>query len=111
MQIKFCNKGNTLIASIMGELDHHSAEYFREKIDGELLKSSTRNIIFDFSKVSFMDSSGIGMVIGRFKYVQKLYGKAAIVEANDQISRVFKMSGVLKLIPLYDNIDIAMKAM
>lgn len=111
MQIKFLNKGNVLIASIIGELDHHSAEYIRDKIDGELIKSITKNIIFDFSKVSFMDSSGIGVIIGRYKNIQKLNGKAAIVKANDQISKIFLMSGVLKIVPLYDNIDTAMEAM
>ncbi len=111
MQIKFTNKGNTLVAGIIGELDHHTAEYVRDKIDGELLKSTNKNIIFDFSNVSFMDSSGIGVVIGRYKNIQKLSGKAAIVKANEQISKIFKMSGVLKLIPLYDNVDTAIKAM
>ncbi len=111
MQVKFLNKGNVLVASIIGELDHHSAEYIRDKIDGELIKSTTKNIIFDFSKVSFMDSSGIGVIIGRYKNIQKLNGKAAIVKANDQISRIFLMSGVLKIVPLYDNIDVAMEAM
>ena len=111
MQIKFTNKGNILVASIIGELDHHTAEYIRDRIDGELLKSINKNIIFDFSKVSFMDSSGIGVIIGRYKNIQKIKGKAAIVKANEQIGKIFKMSGVLKLIPLYDNIDTAIEAM
>ncbi|MDP4179613.1 MAG: anti-sigma F factor antagonist [Bacillota bacterium] len=110
MKIKFLNRGNTLIASIIGEMDHHTADYLRDKIDGEMLKSSTRNVIFDFSKVVFMDSSGIGLVIGRYKNISKLNGKTSIVKANEQIRKIFEMSGVVKLIPIYDNIDEAINS-
>ena len=111
MQLKFSNRGTTLIAGISGEMDHHSAEYFKQKIDGEMVKSTTKNIIFDFSKVSFMDSSGIGAILGRYKNLQNLKGKAAIVNANTQIIRIFEMSGLLKLIPIYDNIDNAVSSL
>lgn len=105
MKIKFLNKGNTLIASIIGEMDHHTADYIRDKIDGEIIKSSTKNIVFDFSKVGFMDSSGIGLVMGRYKNISKLNGRTAIIKANEQVRRIFEMSGVEKLVPIYDNID------
>ncbi len=105
MQVKFSNKGTTLIVKIFGELDHHSAEYIKQKIDGELIKSRTKNLIFDFSNVSFMDSSGIGVIMGRFKSIQKLNGKAAIINVNGQVKRILEMSGILKLIPIYDNLE------
>ncbi|KNY28592.1 anti-sigma F factor antagonist [Pseudobacteroides cellulosolvens] len=105
MKVKFLNKGNTLIASIIGEMDHHTADYIRDKIDGEIIKSSTKNIVFDFSKVGFMDSSGIGLVMGRYKNISKLNGRTAIIKANEQVRRIFEMSGVVKLVPIYDNID------
>lgn len=108
LQIKFSNKGNTLIIGILGELDHHSAEYIRQKIDAEMIKSTTKNIVFDFSKVSFMDSSGIGVIMGRYKNIIKLSGKAAIINANHQIKRILEMSGILKIIPVYDSINDAM---
>lgn len=111
MQIKFSNRGTTLVISIIGELDHHSAEHIRQKIDGELIKSTTKNIIFDFSKLSFMDSSGIGVLIGRYKNIQKLNGKAVIVKANAQIKRVLEMSGILKIMTLYDSLDAAFDAL
>ena len=110
MQVKFLNKGTTLVISIIGEVDHHSAEYIRSKIDAEMLKSITRNIIFDFSKVSFMDSSGIGIIIGRYKTIQKLGGKALIVNPNEQITKIFEMSGIFKLMPLYKDMDSALHA-
>lgn len=111
MQVKFSNKGTILVVSIIGELDHHSAEYLRQKVDGEMIKSTTKNIIFDFSKVSFMDSSGIGTIIGRYKNIQKLNGKAVVSGVNSQIKRIFEMAGMLKIIPVCDNIDEAINLM
>ena len=98
MQIKFTNKGNILVASIIGELDHHTAEYIRDRIDGELLKSINKNIIFDFSKVSFMDSSGLGVILGRYKKLKDKGGKLYIRNANTQIEKVFTVSGIYQII-------------
>jgi stage II sporulation protein AA (anti-sigma F factor antagonist) len=105
LQVKITNKGTTLIVGIIGELDHHSAEYIKQKIDGELMKATIKNVVFDFSKVSFMDSSGIGVILGRYKNIQKINGKAAIVNPSSQIAKIFEMSGLFKIIPLYDNIN------
>ncbi|MCR4437011.1 MAG: anti-sigma F factor antagonist [Clostridiales bacterium] len=109
MQIKLSNRGTTLIVSILGELDHHSGEDVRNKVDGEIIKSTTKNVIFDFGKVNFMDSSGIGVIMGRFKNIQKLNGKMAVINLSQQIRRIFEMSGLLKFIPVYDNIDSALR--
>lgn len=109
--IRFSKKGTTLIVSIIGDLDHHSAEYVRMKVDSELVKASTKNIIFDFSKVSFMDSSGIGVIMGRYKNVLKLNGKLAVISISPQMKRIFEMSGLLKLIPAYDSLDNAINMM
>jgi stage II sporulation protein AA (anti-sigma F factor antagonist) len=109
LKVKISYKGTILIASLAGELDHHSAEYVRQKIDNELMKSSNRDMILDFSEVSFMDSSGIGVVIGRYKNIQKLNGKLAIINLNSQVRRIFEMSGLLKIIPTYDNVEHAIK--
>ena len=111
LQVKLSNRGNTLIIGITGELDHHCAEYIRHKVDGEITKATTKNLIFDFSKLSFMDSSGIGVIMGRYKNIQKLNGKLATVNVNAQIRRILEMSGLLKIIPVYDNVDSAINNM
>ena len=108
MEIKFANRGSTLIAIFTGELDHHFAEYARNKIDRELLKATTRNVIFDFSGLSFMDSSGIGVIVGRYANIKKLGGRAAIICKNQKIFRILEMSGIIKLIPVYENLDCAL---
>lgn len=110
MNIKFSNRGSTLIAMFAGELDHHYAEYARNKIEGELLKATTKNVIFDFSGLTFMDSSGIGVIAGRYSNIMKLGGKAAIICKNQKIYRILELSGILKLIPVYESVDYAVNA-
>ncbi|AUS97669.1 anti-sigma F factor antagonist [Clostridium thermosuccinogenes] len=111
MQVKFTNRGSTLVIGIIGELDHHSAEYIRDKIDAQMIKSTTKNIVFDFSKVGFMDSSGIGVIVGRYKNISKLKGKAAIVNPNAQIKKILEMAGIPKIIPLFNTVDDAVSSM
>lgn len=111
MNIKFTNRGSTLIAAFTGELDHHFAEYARNKIEGELLKATTRNVVFDFTGLSFMDSSGIGVIVGRYSNIKKLGGRAAIICKNQKICRILEISGILKLIPVYENLDYALSAL
>jgi stage II sporulation protein AA (anti-sigma F factor antagonist) len=111
LQVKFSTRGTTLIVNISGELDHHYAEYVRQKIDGEIIKATTKNIVFNFTGLSFMDSSGIGVIAGRYRNIQKLDGKAAIVSDNQQINRILEMSGLFKIIPLYDTLDQAVSSL
>lgn len=111
MDIRFSNKGTTLIVNVEGELDHHYSEYARQKIDGEIMKATTRNVVFDFSRLGFMDSSGIGVIAGRYKNISQLNGRAVIVCRNVQIKRILEMSGILRLIPAYGTLDDAVKAL
>jgi stage II sporulation protein AA (anti-sigma F factor antagonist) len=111
LDVKLSRKGTTLIVKIMEDMDHHSAQNLRQRIDFEIVKATVKNIIFDFSNVNFMDSSGIGVVVGRYKNIQKLNGKAAIVNANPKIMQIFEMSGVLKIIPAYSDMDKAISNM
>lgn len=110
MQLKLTNRGSTLFVAFIGELDHHSAEYARQKIDAELVRSTTKNVIFDFSKMSFMDSSGIGVIMGRYKNISRLNGKAAVVNATPQVKRILEMSGILRFIPYFETAGEAAEA-
>lgn len=111
MNIKFTNRGSTLIASFTGELDHHFAEYARNKIEGELLKATTRNVVFDLTGLGFMDSSGIGVIVGRYANIKKLGGRAVIICKNQKICRILEISGIIKLMPVFENLDHAMNAL
>lgn len=104
MNLKFEIKDNKLIVHMIGELDHHSAEEVRNKIDDRIDRDNLNKIILDFSRVTFMDSSGIGVVIGRYKKLNLKNGSICIVNVTDSVRRVFELSGMFKIIRVYDSI-------
>ena len=98
MKFELARSGNLLIVQVAGELDHHFADEIRMRIDAEIMKPPVRNILFDFNRLSFMDSSGIGMIMGRYKKIKALGGKAWIIFNNPNATRILEMSGVFKFI-------------
>ncbi|HHV95586.1 MAG TPA: anti-sigma F factor antagonist [Clostridiaceae bacterium] len=111
LQVKFSNKGNILIVRLIGELDHHASDYVRRKIDGEMIKPTTKNIIFDLSNLSFMDSSGIGIIMGRYRAISRINGQIAVACSNAQILKLLEMSGISKVIQIFSDADKAVKSM
>lgn len=107
MFISFDRKDATLVVALVGELDHHNSEIVRLKIDNKIEELGSQNIIFDFNGVEFMDSSGIGVVMGRYRKLASTGGKACVINLKPQIKRVFELSGLFKIIPEYQDIEIA----
>ncbi len=108
MQIKLKLTHKTLIVSLEGELDHHTTEQIRTIIERSITEKDVRNLIFDFSSLSFMDSSGIGMIIGRYKLIHSLGGRVALVCNNSRMEKLIFMSGLTKLVQLYNNTEEAL---
>ncbi len=100
MNSRFDKKNKVLYLQITEEIDHHSTEKIRRFMDNEITRFMPRKIVFDFSNVSFMDSAGIGLLIGRYKLIKLLGGTAEMINTNKTISKVLEMSGILKIIPL-----------
>ncbi|MEA4815947.1 MAG: anti-sigma factor antagonist [Lachnospiraceae bacterium] len=111
MDLNFEKKGQNLVIYMSGEMDHHSLVEIREGIDNEFLRSNSKNIIFDFSGVNFVDSSGVGMLIGRYKMVSGLGGKTALTGVLENVDRVFNISGVYKIIRKYASKEDAIKSL
>ena len=105
MKLSIIGKYRTLVAELEGDIDHHSAESVRERIDRELKRTGAINLAFDFSRVSFMDSSGIGLVMGRYKIVTALGGKIIIYGLSDRIRRIIEMSGMNNFITTAKNLE------
>ena len=82
---------------IIGEIDHHSAAEIREEIDLEAERLRPEKMILDFSEVTFMDSSGIGLVMGRYKAAKAYGGKITVSGASSQIKKVMKLAGLERL--------------
>ena len=98
MSVKISNSGDKLIIFLSGEIDHHSAAEMRYFIDGELERSTPSVVVFDFSEVDFMDSSGIGLVMGRLRVISGWGGKAVIENPRPNIRKMLKLAGLEKLI-------------
>ncbi len=106
-----CKKINrTLLVKLYGEIDHHYTEDIRDKIDREFNKQVCNNIILDFEDVGFMDSSGIGMIIGRYKMTQEKNGKLYAFGLKDNAKRIFDISGLNKLIVCFTTKEEAIKS-
>lgn len=94
MHISFEMTDEILIASLDGELDHHSSSVVREEIDKTIDAFHSRHLIFNFEKVSFMDSSGIGVIMGRYKKISALEGKLMVAGCNRYLDRILDMAGI-----------------
>lgn len=105
MDISFTQKNNNLIFYFDGDLDHHSVSVLKDKIDREINKTHSKKIVFDFSHVNFMDSSGVGLVLGRYKNLKVAGGDIKISGLDGEIKRIFMLSGLQKIINTYSTAD------
>ena len=110
-EAEYLIKDNTLIVRLSGDLDHHNAEIIRKKIDNLLDNNRLKNIIMDFINVGFMDSSGIGVIMGRYKRVAYQKGKIAVVGINKVVDRIFTMAALYRITEKYDDIEGAYKGL
>ncbi len=95
MKIEMTDKN--MFVYLEGEIDHHCAKEMREEIDRKIDEEMPRTIILDFSAVTFMDSSGIGLVMGRYKKINETGGQVAIANPPKQIKKVMQLSGLDKI--------------
>lgn len=109
MYLNFHKHENILIVDLSGELDHNSAEEVRVKIDDRIDRDNIEKIILNFSGVNFMDSSGIGAVLGRYKKISNKGGQLFIAESNKNVNRIFELAGLYKIIKNYNTVDEAVR--
>lgn len=98
MEHRYEREYGCLILRMPRELDHHQAEILKEKADELIQNYPVRSLVFDFTDTQFMDSSGIGVIIGRCKNVRFSGGYVRAVHLNGQIQRIFQLSGLRKII-------------
>jgi len=98
LKTKYIENEKILIVEITEEIDHHIADKIRRSVDNEITRYMPRKTIFDFSRVTFMDSAGIGMIIGRYKMMKMLGGSLEIKNVNDSAKKILEMSGIMKII-------------
>jgi len=102
METDFKVIDNYLMIKMPIEVDHHWAEIICKKADTFLAKGKIEHIVFDFEQTRFMDSSGIGIIVGRYKKIAYLGGKVFAVHADCQIRRILYISGLTKMIEILE---------
>ncbi len=99
MEIKFLIENNVLQLFFYGELDEHYAQSAREKLDILIDKQNFESVIFDLTDLSFADSTGIGLLIGRYKKLNSRSIKSYIRNPSVQVDKVLSMTGIFKIMP------------
>lgn len=98
MNAEYILENDTLTIVMDRDLDHHNAMLVKEKADDYVYDGRAINIVFDFKNTSFMDSSGIGVVMGRYRLVKPLGGTVSVKNVKSSVDRIFTISGLYKII-------------
>lgn len=94
--------GDKIVVRLNGELDHFCAQSVRRELDTLLQDPSVKTLILDFASLNFMDSSGIGVILGRYRILRDRGGSVAVSHMNPHIARIFHMSGMDRIIKQLD---------
>ena len=98
MEVYIDFEGRSMVFRLIGELDEHSAEFVRRRLDASIAESNFDAVIFDLSRLSFMDSTGIGVVIGRYKLIRKQNKPVYVRNPSSTVDKIFRMSGLYEII-------------
>lgn len=97
MQVEILRQPEQTVAKLSGELDHHAAGEVRERIDSIVLQQCRRRLVLDLSGLTFMDSSGIGLIMGRYRLLNSMGGTLEVRGASPRMETVIRLSGMEKL--------------
>ncbi len=104
MEDNFQISGTNLTIRLPAEVDHHNSEELKRKADRMLMENNIRCIIFDFGRTNFMDSSGIGMIMGRYKNLRFMGGVVVAIRVNERMKKILNMSGIYKVMDIYEDL-------
>ncbi|MBQ7643233.1 MAG: anti-sigma factor antagonist [Clostridia bacterium] len=100
MDIKYSVEKNNLYIYLFGELDEYSAKAGKTKIDALIDENSgVNNVVFNFSRLTFMDSTGIGVLLGRYKKLKKLGTSAYVQSPSVSVNKILQISGLYEVMP------------
>lgn len=103
LQLQVKHDRDVLIIRLAGELDHHTAEQVRRAIESEFSKGIYEHLVFNMADLDFMDSSGLGVILGRYKMVSERGGKMTLCNMRPSIHRLMEMSGMFRILSIYDD--------
>ncbi len=102
-------KGDVLCIRLEGELDHHTAEQLKQRVTDTMEKKAIKHLVLNLESLTFMDSSGLGVILGRYKQIKQQQGKMVVCAISPPIKRLFEISGLFKVIQLESSENSALK--
>lgn len=96
--IEMESKRNVLMVRLSGELDDHTADQVREKVNSVIEKENIKFLIFNLEKLTFMDSSGLGVILGRYRQMKQRNGEMIVCAVPPAVERLFNISGLFKVV-------------
>lgn len=111
LQVQFAVKQDVLIIRLKGELDHHTAEQLRTEAEQKISESEIKHLLFNLEGLSFMDSSGLGVMLGRYKQISQWGGRMIVCAISPSIYRLFELSGMFKIIQLAETEEEALETL
>jgi len=111
LHIEMEHHRHALIVRLRGELDHHTAETVKAQMEAAILKKDVTHVVLSLKNLEFMDSSGIGVIIGRYKQVTAKGGRMIVCDVNPQIYRLFELSGMFKILTFQENEHFALSSL
>ncbi len=105
--VKCTMKKDALLIDIEGDVDHHTAKYIRGEIDKAIFYYRPKVALLNVGNVDFMDSSGLGLILGRYTSVREVGGVLKIVNPSREIEKILALAGIERLIPIIKNPGIA----
>lgn len=99
--------GTRTVVHLGGEIDVYTAPLVREKLD-EQLSAGRTDLVVDLTDVTFLDSTGLGVLVGRLKLIRTMGGSMCIVGTDDRVLKVFSITGLDKVFEMYDDLDAAL---
>ena len=103
LQIDVEHARQALIVRLTGELDHHSAQTVKATLEEAIERGDVNHIILSLKDLTFMDSSGLGVILGRYKQISNRGGKMVVCDVNQAVYRLFELSGLFKILQIEDN--------
>ncbi|MBS3947880.1 MAG: anti-sigma F factor antagonist [Dethiobacter sp.] len=103
MELEKLMRDQCLLVRVRGELDHHWSDLLRQGIDRELIERGAKHLLLNLEGLTFMDSSGIGVLLGRYKRITQQGGQMALCRVSSAVEKVLRISGVPKIITSYQS--------
>ena len=106
-KVKYKIEEDRLTAYVSGEIDHHSAVLVRSDIDEKILAERPKALLLELSSVDFMDSSGLGLIMGRYALIKQFGGSLTVLDPSPAVLKIMKLAGMERIVPIKKTKEIA----